>query len=249
MFCENCGLEAIGEATFCKGCGKSLSPILDAQIAANAFDGPESDRIEKKDNITVHGSDLQWLYEFSFWKNPAIIITLTKVLLISVLIPVLFMFLITLGDGLGEALSIAGTILGYGIPLMAVLLGISYALVSLLHGGKYCVLFKMDDKGVYHIQLDKQFKKAQALGLLTTLVGLSGGNLTAGGAGLMAATKQSLYTSFKKVKSVKAVRSRNTIYINESMTRNQIYAEDEDFDFVLDHILKHCPGNIRISGN
>lgn len=249
MFCENCGVETMGDADFCEGCGKPFGLIKSSHVSERSSDVPEAETTERKGNVTVHGSDLQWIYEFSFWRNPAILITLSKVLLISVFVVVLFMFIITLGDGFVEALRVSSTILGYGIPVMAVLLGISYLLVGLLYGGTYCVLFKMDDNGVYHIQLNRQFKKAQALGFLTALVGLSGGNLSAGGAGLLAATRQSLYTSFKKVKSVKVVRSRNTIYINESMTRNQVYVADEDFDFVLDHILKKCPKKIRITGN
>lgn len=248
MFCENCGVETKGDATFCEGCGKPFGLVMNSQVLERSFDVPGTETTDEKDKITVNGSDLQWMYEFSFWRNPAILITLSKVLLISVLVVVFFMFLITLGDGFIEALRVSFTILGFGIPVMAVLLGISYLLVGLLYGGTYCVLFKMDDNGVYHIQLNRQFKKAQAFGFLTALVGLSGGNLSAGGAGLMAATRQSLYTSFKKVKSVKVVQSRNTIYLNESMSRNQIYVRKEDFDFVLDYVLKHCPTNIRISG-
>lgn len=259
MFCENCGYERIGAAAFCEGCGKpfgtSDSPKVDAyepERAEVSMDEPKPtphvQSIEERGSITVNGSDLQWLYEFSFWRNPAILITVAKVLLVSLLVPALFMFFITLGDGFGEAIGITGMILGYGIILMAGLLAVAYPLVGVINGGKYFVLFKMDDKGVNHIQLDRQFKKAQALGFLTALIGLSGGNLSAGGAGIMAATKQSLYTSFRKVKSVKAVRPRNTIYVNESMTRNQIYVENEDFDFVLDHILKHCPKNVRVTG-
>ncbi|MBP1920672.1 hypothetical protein [Youngiibacter multivorans] len=230
----------------------ATKPVKMEKIAADSADSSsetEAAKAEKTGNITVNGSDLQWMYEFSFWRNPAILITVAKVLLISLFVPALFMFFITIGDGFGEALEIAGKIFGYGVLVMAGLLTIAYPLVGIINGGKYFVLFKMDDKGVNHIQLDRQFKKAQALGFLTALIGLSGGNLSAGGAGLMAATKQSLYTSFKKVKSVKAVKSRNTIYVNESMTRNQVYAEKEDFDFVLEHILRHCPKNVRVSGN
>ncbi|ETA82476.1 hypothetical protein [Youngiibacter fragilis] len=271
MFCENCGYERIGAAAFCEGCGKPFgtpeSPV--GNVARDIADEPEraevsinrtepvsevpstetAPSVERMGNITVNGTDMQWMYEFSFWRNPAVLITTAKVLLISLLVPALFMFFITLGDGFGEAIGITGMILGYGIVLLAGLLAIAYPLVGFINGGKYFVLFKMDDKGVNHMQLDRQFKKAQALGFLTALIGLSGGNLSAGGAGIMAATKQSLYTSFRKVKSVKAVRSRNTIYVNESMTRNQIYVENEDFDFVLDHILKRCPKNVRVTGS
>jgi len=269
MFCENCGYERIGAAAFCEGCGKPFGssespkenadhksvevylnePEKEATDSSSEVPSDESAApVEKRGSITVSGPDLQWMYEFSFWRNPAIIITVAKVLLVSLIVPALFMFLITLGDGFGEALGIAGTILGYGVIVMAALLAIAYPLVGIINGGKYFVLFKMDDKGVNHIQLDRQFKKAQALGFLAALIDLSGGNLSAGGAGLMAATRQSLYTSFKKVRSVKAVRSRNTIYVNESMTRNQVYVENEDFDFVLHHIISHCPKNVRVSG-
>jgi len=265
MFCENCGYERIGDAAFCEGCGKPFRSTVETvaaeeieepaakkakteRMAEELPSGSESPDIEKIGGIAVNGSELKWMYEFSFWRNPAILITVAKVLLISLFVPAVFMFVITLGDGFGEALGIAGTILGYGVLLMAALLAIAYPLVGLIYGGKYFVLFKMDDKGVNHIQLDRQFKKAQALGFLTALAGISGGSLTAGGAGIMAATKQSLYTSFKKVKSVKAVKSRNTIYVNESMTRNQVYAENGDFDFVLEHILSRCPKNVRVSG-
>lgn len=224
---------------------KQAKTDIPAQISSNENTATSS---EKMGSIDKNGSELQWMYEFSFWRNPAILITVAKVLLISLFVPAIFMFVITLGDGFGAAFGLASKIFGYGILLMAGLLAVAYLLIGLVYGGKYFVLFKMDDAGVSHIQLDKQYKKAQALGFLTALIGLSSGKLNVGGAGILAATKQSLYTSFKKVKSVKAVRSRNTIYVNESMTRNQIYAVNEDFDFVLEHILSHCPKNVRVSG-
>ena len=146
-----------------------------------------------------------------------------------------------------DAISISAVILGYGMIGMAILLIIAYVFVGFLYGGKYYVLFKMDDKGVNHIQLDKQYKKAQALGYLSALIGLSSGNLTTAGSGLMAATKQSLYTSFKKVKSIKVAKARNTIYVNETLSRNQVYVSNEDFDFVLEHILNNCPKNVRVT--
>ena len=146
-----------------------------------------------------------------------------------------------------DAIRLSATIFAYGVIGMAVLLIIAYVFVGFLYGGKYYVLFKMDDKGVNHIQLDKQYKKAQALGYLSALIGLSSGNLTTAGSGLMAATKQSLYTSFKKVKSIKVAKARNTIYVNETLSRNQVYVSNEDFDFVLEHILNNCPKNVRVT--
>lgn len=105
--------------------------------------------------------------EFSFWRNPAILITAAKVLLISPFIPALFTFVITFVDGFGAAFGIASKIFGYGILLMAGLLAVAvaYLLLGLIYGGKYFVLFKMDDKGVNHIQLDK--RRLKLLGSLS----------------------------------------------------------------------------------
>lgn len=190
----------------------------------------------------------QWVYEFSVWKNPAILITTAKVLLLGLLAPTLLLFFLTLGDGLDEALAVAGNILGYGLLILAVLLAIAYILVGLIYGGKYLVLFQMDDTGVDHIQLQSQVKRAEALGLLAALAGAASGNVTATGAGIMAASRSHLRTDFKKVRSIKAVRSRNTIYLNESVTRNQIYPETGRFDEVLDHIIRHSPRTVRVTG-
>jgi len=62
----------------------------------------------------------------------------------------------------------------------------------------------------------------------------------------LGASKKSLYTNFKKVKSVKFSPRMNTIYLNESFNKNQIYAEGEDFDFVKEFILENCPKNVKI---
>lgn len=190
----------------------------------------------------------EWIYEFSFWKNPAILITTAKVLCLSLMVPTLLMFLLTLGDGLEEALQITKTILIFGAIVLSVLLALAYIIIGLNHGGRYLVLFQLDQSGVNHIQLRSQVKRAEAMGLLTALVGLAGGNMTAAGAGLITAIRHNLYTSFNKVKSIKAVRSRNTIYLNEALTKNQIYPEQGSFDDILEYIIAHCPKNVRIIG-
>lgn len=241
MFCEKCGDKRKGNELNCLSCGHPF-PIEEDSIPM------EKNSVQSQTNgsITITGDELQWLYAFSFWKNPTILITTAKVLLISLFVPTVFMFVISLEEGFVEALSISATILSFGALILGVLLILAYLLIGILYGGKYYVIFKMDKNGVNHIQLQKQFKKAEALGFLTSLVGVSMGNLTVGGAGLMAASKQSLYTSFKKVKSIKVNKKRNTIFLNESMTHNQIYVENDDFDFILNRILECCPKNVRV---
>lgn len=266
-FCEQCGTPFEGAAP--EGSVQEMTDPVPPVPAEQAV-GEPSDPVEmpvkaakKPSEARPHrsesapGSDTpgpstdlvrQWVYEFSFWKNPAILITTTKVLLLGLLAPTLLMFFLTLGDGLDEALAVTGNILGFGLLILAVLLALAYVLLGLIYGGKYLVLFQMDDTGVDHIQLASQVKRAEAMGLLAALAGAATGNVTATGAGLMAASRHHLQTKFKKVRSIKAVRSRNTIYLNESVTRNQVYPEPGRFDEVLDHIIRHSPQNVRFTG-
>ena len=59
------------------------------------------------------------------------------------------------------------------------------------------------------------------------------------GAGMLAATRTSMYSDFRKIRKVKANRAMHTIYVNELLGRNQVYAETADFDFVLHFIKEH----------
>lgn len=211
-------------------------------------ESPVEQVINISENITRSSTgSYNWMYEFSLWKNPAVLITVFKVLLLAMIVPALLMFFLTLEDGIGDAFKLLVSMLGIGVVLMFVLMIAGYVMLSLAYGGKYYVLFKMDNKGVNHIQLDKQHKKAHALGFLTALTGLSSGNISAAGAGLLGASKKSLYTNFKKVSSVKFSPNRNTIYLNELLNKNQIYVSKEDFIFVKEFILKNCPKNIKVT--
>lgn len=117
---------------------------------------------------------------------------------------------------------------------------IAYIIIAVLNGGKYCVAFEMDEKGIRHIQMDKQFKRSQVLSMITVLAGALANNPTAMGAGLLANAKKTSYSQFSKVKNIKAKRNLNIIYVNESFERNQIYVSREDFNSVYDYIAKRC---------
>jgi len=209
----------------------------------------EKATINKNKNITVDKSgNYNWMYEFSLRRNPMIFITCFKVCLIGTLAPAILMFFLTIGEGMAEAVKILGMIIGYGVLLMIVLLLLAYFLIAFIYKGKYFVLFKMNDKGIDHIQLDKQFKKAQALEYFSILLGGAIKNPTLVGSNLLAATRNNLYTEFKKVKSIKLVKRFNTIYINEMLKKNQIYVEKEDFELVKNYILEKCPDTIKITG-
>ena len=58
---------------------------------------------------------------------------------------------------------------------------------------------------------------------------------------MLEATRDMSTSEFAKVKKVKANKALHTIWVNHLLERNQIYAEDADFDFVLQYILERVP--------
>lgn len=184
----------------------------------------------------------RWVYEFPMLKNPTILFTVWKVLLVScaiclvlVGVPILFT------EGLGGLLGLPKGI-GAGALVLIALSIPAYVILAAMYGWKYVVLFEMDDEKVRHIQMEKQFGKAEALGWLTVMAGLASGNLTAVGSGMLSATKNTSTSYFADVKQVKANRAMHVIRVNQLLNRNQIYAEDADFDFVLQYIQERVKG-------
>lgn len=127
------------------------------------------------------------------------------------------------------------------IGIMLVLGIIGYFVVAYMYNGKYCVVFEMDDNGIMHAQQDKQVKKAKLIGIITAMSGAARGNIGAVGTGILAASRTKMYTDFKYVKSIDVDTNSNLIKLNATLDRNQVYVENEDFDFVLKYIAARCP--------
>jgi len=184
----------------------------------------------------------RWVYEYHMLKNPTILFTTLKVMFIAVLIVMAFYLVLGLFDGKPmEALLAGGQISLLMLGIFGVLTPIAYLIVAARYNWKYIVVFEMDEKGVEHRQLPSQVKKAQAMGWLTALAGLATGNLASAGAGLLAASKTSSYSTFAHVRKVRPNRRCHVIKVDEPGCHNQVYVDD-DFDFVLDFIRAHCKG-------
>ena len=88
--------------------------------------------------------------------------------------------------------------------------------------------------------MPRQAKKAQVVSALTVLAGLMARRPGVAGAGMLAA-RTTMVTSFSSVKKIKAVRRSNLIKVNETLSRNQVYVDEQDFDIVYQFICQHCP--------
>jgi hypothetical protein len=197
-------------------------------------------------NITkniVRGEDgvYRWVYELNLYTNPIILFLIWKIFGYICLGMWIIMFLLNMGDngfwwdGFFDMMQ--GCLL-FTLGFFTLCL-IGYLVYAFMVGGKYCVLFEMDEKGVNHIQMEPQVKKADMIGTLTMLAGMVAGKPGVIGTGLLAKSRTSMHSSFDSVKSVEAFPSRNLIKVNEFLNKNQVYAEKEDFDFVLGFIREH----------
>ena len=175
----------------------------------------------------------RWAYEFDMLRNPTILFTVWKVLGISVGIVYLFGQLVMLfaGDlrslddlwqGSKVYLIVAGIFFVLGI--------LGYVILAAMYGWKYQCLFEMTDEYVRHIQMPKQFKKAEAIGWLTLFVGLMAKKPSVAGLGLTTAARSASTSELKNVAVLKVRRRRHTIHVNQLLEKNQVYAEDADFD-------------------
>ena len=184
-----------------------------------------------------------WLYDLHLLKNPSVLIDVYKVLGITLAIVWCILFLIAACDdgftaeGLGFVFSVTGIMAG----IMFVLGLLGYLLYAAISGWVYSVEFTMDEKGVEHRQSPRSEKTARRIGFLTSMAGLASGKPSVVGAGIISASRTAMSSDFSNVKKVKAIRSMNTIMVNEPFGKNRVYTSQKDFDFVYEYICSHCP--------
>lgn len=246
MFCKNCGKPIDETARFCENCGTEIErDIPDAQQAEQKPDveaGNTSANAGQSGNIKLcPDGKYRWIYEFPMLKNMTVLFTVWKVLAIAGAFPALISLIASMSRGFLQALW--GTVQVYVLVMgiFIVLSLIAYFILAATYHWKYIVLFEMDEHEVVHAQQPKQFKKAEAIGWLTAFTGAAAGNLTTAGSGLLMATKSSTTSVFKNVRTVRGLRRRNTIKVNQLLAKNQVYVDKADYDFVWEFITSHCP--------
>ena len=191
--------------------------------------------INKDENNTY-----RWIYEQQMLKSFFLLYEVWRVLLLAAVIICLLMAIFNLfnGEGIKGVLSAIETS-GLVCLIMVILSIPAYYIVTRANNNKYTVLFEMDENGIDHTQIKTD--AAKALDALTVFTGLAARQRTTTAAGLLSASGSSLYSDFSKVKKIRCIRENNTILLSSTFIRNQVYAEDEDFDFVSGFIIDHCP--------
>ena len=183
----------------------------------------------------------RWRYDVNLFKNLSIFRLVWKILFFS--FAAIFLFVIIadiINWGFSAEKAIQNLkIFAYVLIGITAISAVSYLIYAAIMGGKYCVVFEMDEVGINHRQTDNQAKKAKKLGSLTAAAGAASGSFSTMGVGINA-TRTELYSEFAKVKRVKCIPKRNTIKLNGAFNHNQVYAVEEDLEFVESFILSHC---------
>lgn len=201
------------------------------------------------DNITLcKDGKYRWIYELHLFKTPIIFMLVWKILFFIFLMIFAFIFIADFvswgftAERIKESLRFSG----FFLIGMTVVTALGYSVYAALMGGKYCVMFEMDEKGINHKQIPAQAKKAKKIAGATVLAGAASGRLTTVGAGINSARTE-MYSDFSRVRKVKAFPALNLIKVNGRLSRNQIYASKEDFEFVKKYIKERCM-NIQKQG-
>lgn len=191
--------------------------------------------------IKQENGKYRWRYEMSLWKNPSIFFTVAKAILLAVGITIFLIALISLiADGFSaDKLAFVGKLTLIMLGIFVGLLLISYPIYAAVMGGKYIVDFTMDDNELCHEQIAEQAKKARGIGAAAAVAGMLTHNRGAISAGA-AAQRTSSTIQLGRIKKVTVNKKRSTIKIH-SFGWDQVYADGDDFDFVVEHIRARAP--------
>lgn len=207
---------------------------------------------EWEDNVEVRKDEdgvYRWYYALNLLKNPTILFLIWKIFF---WIFVGIFVMINLFDLFGGRFSVKNLVEEgkfFGIFLLGMLAFVAfcYFIYAAINGFHYRVVFEMDEEGVTHTQVKAQFKKNQKFSFLLILLGIFARRPSVVGQGLLTATHQSMRSSWDAVTSVEIIRKFNVIKVNERLFKNQVYARDEDFDFVVQFIRSHVTKKCRIT--
>ncbi|AHK80614.1 hypothetical protein M911_04900 [Ectothiorhodospira haloalkaliphila] len=174
---------------------------------------------------------------------------LLKIILLAALMPALLLLVIeTLEGSFMPGLRAFGQVYAIVAGIMLCLMIIAYPIYVLMSGGRYSILFEMDDKGIDHIEMPSRgVKRTDLMARVGFLAGLASGNPSAAGASLLALSRKSMHTPFKRIRKVVVYERKRVIkLIASKMTRNLIYAQAADFSLIRDLVLERCPKGVTV---
>lgn len=195
------------------------------------------------DNIVLYSDGkMRWQYDLDLFRTPVVFWLVWRILAVICAVALAIVFFVDCGkpDFFWQGFLQWLKILAIAIAGVTALCGLGYLVYAAMMGGKYSVIFEMDEKGINHIQTKSSAQKSRRIASATQIAGLAGGSPTTLGAGINA-SRTEMYTDFARVKRVIARPMFHLIKLSAPFNHNQVYVHKEDFAFVKDYIVAHCP--------
>ena len=192
----------------------------------------------------TNDSNYTWDYRMRIFKDASVPKTLIKIFLFIVIAIMVFVLVLALieGDLTTSVLIEVAEVFGLVFLGLTLLTLIAYYIVfAVLHGGKYDIVYKMDEKGVSFITAKGTMDKVKKMALIGAVAGIAAGSLPTIGSNILAGTRSSMYTKFSAVTKVVVYnRSKKLVLTESHVAKNHIYAEQDNFEQISKHILKKC---------
>jgi hypothetical protein len=148
---------------------------------------------------------LQWEIYVSIFKNKYILRGLALAIGLPFGLLIAILLIVSGGDLSRDA--------GYALGLIIALLVLTALFVLIIYGGRYAPGFIIDETGVTNYTQAKQQKKNKIINGLAVALGLMSGSLTAAGAGMMAASRQTMHIKWKNIRKVSFDDKRRVIML------------------------------------
>lgn len=182
---------------------------------------------------------INWEIEISILNNMGVMGEVFKVLGIASAIPALLVFILWAADGFPKISDLGD--FKYFLDLILILIIVT-ALIILAVGNKYPTRYELTPQGVTFITLEKRRKKNNFIALLLILLGGTKGNVSAMGTGVLAASRQNMYTNWKKVRKIVFNKKRGSIsLISTDMTKNILFCKEDNINEVFNAVKLYCP--------
>jgi len=210
---------------------------------------PEAREEQGASLVVRHGGEYRWTHDVNLWTDTLIPLTVLKILVASALAPALLILLISVFEGnASEGLRAFTIVFGVTAGILLALFIVAYPVFLLVKGGRYAVLFALDDKGINHVEMPATTRRSDLLNWVGIIAGAAAGNPTVTGANLLALSRKQLYSAFKNVRKVVVYERRNVLkLICSDMTRNLVYTQPSDFDLVKTLVLDRCRKDVKIT--
>ncbi len=148
---------------------------------------------------------LQWEIYVSIFKNKYILRGLALAIGLPFGLLIAILLIVSGGDISRDT--------GYALGMIAALLVLTVLFVLIVYGGRYAPGFIIDESGVTNYTQAKQAKKNKVVNGLAVALGLVSGNFSAAGAGMIAASRQTMRIKWKNIRKVRFDDKRRVILL------------------------------------